>query len=421
MKHYKKIICDKSVKFTSKDDEIKYVRELASELITLAREPRMKDIKERWKKVNSLQQPDRAPVWCNPVLAWGEIIPPDSLSCEDPLLQSMEMQFKRLIYKRIVDDDTPVNEYYKVNMTFDVTPENIWGIDIKHETLSTTGSAWQYKSVLNSEDDFKKLQIPQYKLNQKKTLESVAKIDEVLHDIMPVIAVPFQGYFSVATLCYPAAELRGLEQLMVDMALSPDLVHHLMQVICDGTINFLDTIERECSIFPNTDEAMFLSNPIQAGDRTKFSLKDCWIHGNSQEFDQVSPEMFENFLLDYQKKIFSRFGATCYGCCENLTRKLDSVLTISNLRIIVCSAWTDMEQLIRKNSGKNCIMWRHKASEVVCPHDNTAFVEYVNEGAKKLQGNHYQTILRELQTLFNHPERLYEWTQITKEAVAKYN
>ena len=66
-------------------------------------------------------------------------------------------------------------------------------------------------------------------------------------------------------------------------------------------------------------------------------------------------------------------------------------------------------------------MWRHKASDVVCPHDTAALKQYVNENAKKLQGAYYQIVLRELQTQMGHDNRLYEWIQISKEAATKYS
>jgi hypothetical protein len=326
-----------------------------------------------------------------------------------------------LLFKRQIDDDTPVNDYFKSNMFFDVVPENTWGVDIVRESLATEGSAWQYKSALQSPADFDRLRIPEYRFNQQKTAAAAAQAEEVLSGIMPVRIVPFQGYFSIATICQPAAELRGMEQMMMDMVLEPELVHRLMNVIFEGAMRFLDAVEAAGRIVPNNDEAMFQSNPLRSGtDENVFSLKDCWIAGNSQELDQVSPAMFEEFLLDYQKKIFSRFGAVSYGCCENLTNKMEPVLAIPNLKIMVCSAWTDFDKLIARVGTKHCIMWRHKASDVVCPHDTAALKQYVNENAKKLQGAYYQIVLRELQTQMGHDNRLYEWVQLSKEAAIKY-
>ncbi len=408
-------------KLNNRADEIKYIRELAAEVVNIAREPRMAAIKQRWSDVNGLRRPDHSPVWCNPVGLWAELIPDSSLCCRDSFLRDLELTFKKLLIKRDIDDDTPVNDYFKSGMVFDVTPDNVWGVDIVRESLDTAGSAWQYKSALQTPDDFDRLRIPEYRYNPQKTAAKAAKLEEVLSGVIPVRIVPFQGYFSIATICYPAAELRGMEQMMMDMMLEPELVHRLMNIIYQGAMRFLDAVEAAGNIVPNNDEAMFQSAPLRQGiSASDYSLKDCWIAGNSQELDQVSPAMFEEFLLDYQKKIFARFGAVSYGCCENLTHKMAPVLAIPNLKIMVCSAWTNLDKLIAQTGTKHCIMWRHKASDVVCPHDTAAFKQYVNEGARKLQGCYYQTILRELQTQMGHTSRLYEWTQISKEATTKY-
>ncbi len=418
---YQKYFQVDGIKINNRADEIKYVRELAAEVVNIAREPRMAAIKQRWRDVNGLRRPDHSPVWCNPVGLWKELIPDSGLCCRDHLLRDMELTFKKLMIKREIDDDTPVNDYFKSTMIFDVTPDNIWGVDIVRESLEAEGSAWQYKSALQTADDFDRLCVPEYHYNQQKTAAATAQFEEVLSGVMQVRLVPFGGYFSIATICSAAANLRGMEQMMMDMMLEPELVHRLMNVIYKGAMRFLDAVETAGKIVPNNDEAMFQSDPLRPGiTENDYSLKDCWIAGNSQELDQVSPAMFEEFLLDYQKKIFARFGAVSYGCCENLTNKMDPVLAIPNLKIMVCSAWTNLDKLIAKVGTKHCIMWRHKASDVVCPHDTAALKQYVNEGARKLQGYYYQTILRELQTQMGHDNRLYEWTQISKEAVTKY-
>ncbi len=408
-------------RLNSRADEVKYVRELAAEVVSIARESRMTAIKQRWCDVNGLRRPDHAPVWCNPVGLWKELLPDSSLCCNDPLLRDLELTFKKLLFKRDIDDDTPVNDYFKSTMIFDVIPENVWGVDIVRESLETEGSAWQYKSALQTPADFDRLRVPEYRYNPRETAAAAAQLEEILSGVMPVRIVPFQGYFSIATICSAAANLRGMEQMMMDMILEPELVHRLMNVIYTGAMRFLDAVETAGRIVPNNDEAMFQSDPLRPGvNGGEYSLKDCWIAGNSQELDQVSPAMFEEFLLDYQKKIFARFGAVSYGCCENLTNKMEPVLAIPNLKIMVCSAWTNLDKLIARVGTKHCIMWRHKASDAVCPHDISALKQYVNEGARKLQGHYYQTILRELQTQMGHDNRLYEWTQISKEAATKY-
>lgn len=92
------------------------------------------------------------------------------------------------------------------------------------------------------------------------------------------------------------ANLLGLEQMMVDMITDPDAMHGLMAHLRDAN----------------------------------------------------------------RKPIIEKFGLSAYGCCENLTHKIDGVLSITNLRIFVCSAWTDLQTVLDKVQDKYCIMWRQK-------------------------------------------------------------
>ena len=121
-----------------------------------------------------------------------------------------------------------------------------------------------------------------------------------------------------------------------------------------------------------------------------------------------------------QRPILDRFGRVGYGCCENLTRKIDGVLSIPNLRIFVCSAWTDLDTVIDRCGGRHVIMWRQKASEVVFPGDVGHIRRDLEQGVRRLQGHRYHIVLRELQTLCGHPHRLHAWTDIAKELAAKY-
>jgi hypothetical protein len=409
-----------AAKVVSSEDEISYLRELAAMTMELANEPRMATIKQRWRDVNALRKPDRPPIWCNPVGCWVEMIPSDVLICKNELNRELELYFRKIMIKRDIDDDSPVNPYFKVGMQFDVTPANIWGVDIIRESLDEVGTAWQYKSALQTYEDFDRLQAPQYHYNQKNTESYASQINDILDDVMPIQIVALPGYSNQATIGNPATNLRGMETLMLDMILDPKRVHQLMEIVFQGAMNYLDAIEATGNILPNTDEPMFLSDPLRPEPTDgKYSFKDCWMAGNSQELDQVSPDMFEDFLLNYQKKIFERFGAISYGCCENLTQKIDPVLQIPNLKIMVCSAWTNLELLVNKVNQQHCIMWRHLASDVVCQDDTMSLKKKINTEAKILQGCSYQAILRELQTLMGHPNRLHEWTEITKEAVSR--
>ncbi|MFA5863936.1 MAG: hypothetical protein WC975_04530, partial [Phycisphaerae bacterium] len=66
------------------------VRELARKVAEIALGSENATIQKRWRDVNALRKPDRAPVYCRPVGCWREIIPPDTLVCQDPWLRGWE-------------------------------------------------------------------------------------------------------------------------------------------------------------------------------------------------------------------------------------------------------------------------------------------------------------------------------------------
>ena len=45
---------------------------------------------------------------------------------------------------------------------------------------------------------------------------------------------------------------------------------------------------------------------------------------------------------------------------------------------------------------------------------------HLRAGMGKLQGYHYQVVLRELETLAGHPDRLHEWARTAIEVAEEY-
>lgn len=396
------------------------VRDLASQVAQIAMSAENQAIRRRWCDVNALRRADRAPVYCRPVGCWDEILPMDSLVCSDPTLRSWEYGFRQILHKHDIGDDTPLEPFLTVSPMFDVDPPTVWGVTIQKHTPSAADGAWSYDPPLKSAADFDRLQMPTYRYNADATRASLESTQELFRDVFPV-KLQSGGGDDSATLGMAAADLRGLEQMMVDMVDQPELMHRLMNYLLSVKLRQMDAGEAAGTITPNNTGAMFCSDPIgEPLPDGRLTLKNCWCGGNSQEFDQVSPAMWEEFCLNYQKPIFERFGLVCYGCCENLTKKIDGVLSIPNLRTFVCSAWTSMDVVLNRIGTDYCIMWRQKASEVVFPDDETTLRRALEEGCRRLQGRRYQIVLRELQTLRGHRDRLHVWTHIAKELAVKY-
>ncbi|HSQ39307.1 MAG TPA: hypothetical protein VLM78_04035, partial [Anaerolineales bacterium] len=218
----------------TQQQERDYIRELARRVAEIAASDENAAIQRRWRDVNALRKPDRAPVWCRPVGAWDEILPDDALECNDPWLRNLETHFRQILIKHDIDDDSPVMPWFGVPARFDVTPSNVWGVDVTHTESDVTGGAWAYDPPLKSASDFDKLTLPVLTYNAAKTQADLERAHDLLGDILKVRLTC--GAPLGATLGTPAADLRGLTQMMLDMVDAPELMHRLMAYLRDATL-----------------------------------------------------------------------------------------------------------------------------------------------------------------------------------------
>jgi hypothetical protein len=212
-----------------------------------------------------------------------------------------------------------------------------------------------------------------------------------------------------------------MEPMLNDLAFRPELVHRAMSIFTEGVLRSLRAAEATGLLTPNHHEPMNCSDPVNgySPDRP-VRLHHLWTGANSQEFQVVSPRMQEEFLLNYQIPIFQQFGAVQYGCCEDLTQKIGIVQRIPNLRVFVCSAWTNLDKLLEACGTRYTIMWRQAAAQVTLSETMEPIRRYLDEGLRKLQGFPYQVVLRELETLHGRPTRLRDWARTAIELAEKW-
>jgi hypothetical protein len=242
---------------------------------------------------------------------------------------------------------------------------------------------------------------------------------DLLGDILPVkltCAVPGPG----AWLHGWATELRGVEQLLLDLMDRPAWAHRLMRTLMEGFLGVMDQYEKMGLLTLNNTGLMACDDlPQKDHDGRRVRLRDLWGRGESQEFQGVSPAQHEEFLLRYQKPILERFGITFYGCCEDLTNKIPLILSIPNLRKFVCSPWTDIGKLAAAVGDRYCIEWRQKATDVVYAPDLASVRKHLENGLRLAKGCRIMIVLQELETTNHNPRRLAEWAALAKEVGAR--
>ena len=149
-------------------------------------------------------------------------------------------------------------------------------------------------------------------------------------------------------------------------------------------------------------------------------MNEHWIYDCAQEFEGVGPEMFDEFLIEYEKPIYERFALTAYGCCENLDRKIKYLKRINNLRRIAVTPWADDEECAKQVEDKYIISWRPHPTEMVGPGSNE---ELITERVKKAReiferyGCFWEVNLKDFLTVERDPDRLRNWVKTVRKAL----
>jgi len=400
-------------------DDVRIVRDLASRVMELAHSEEYERRRQRWRDVNELRRPDRAPIWCRPAGVWREIMSEDELECADPFCRTIERTLRRDLYKDWVGDDHIREPWWSVRAVIRPEETPIWGVEVHKSIGSTEQGGFRYYHPIEAPEDYEKLRVPAYYHDAEATERGAAQMHDLLGDAMPVRV---EGYPPlVPQLSYYLETLRGMAPVMEDLAFRPELVHRAMAKLTEGIFNGMRAAEEAGVLTPNHHEPMFCSDPVNdPPEDGPVGLHNLWVASNSQEFDTVGPAMHEEFLLSYQKVLFQSFGRVQYGCCESLSKKTEIVLGIPNLRIFVSSFWTDLDEVIAACGGRYCIMWRQSAAQVTLPGTLDEHRAHLESGLSRLQGHPYQVVLRELETLHGRPERLRDWARVGIEIAEKY-
>jgi hypothetical protein len=203
-----------------------------------------------------------------------------------------------------------------------------------------------------------------------------------------------------------------------------------MEFLMNGTIKYLDAMESEGLLRLNNNEYIFASNtplgsnglactnelPDKGYDSEHITTKDLWGYTMAQEFTGVSPGQLNEFVLPYQKMIAERFGLNAYGCCECNDKKWEMIARqIPNLRELSVSHACNLEVAAEALKNNYVLSWKPHPAAMIATFDEQYIRDELRKGLKITQDCCVAICLRDVQTLFNEPQRVIRWTDIAME------
>jgi hypothetical protein len=400
-------------------DERKVLQDLAARVAEVASSPIEQAKRELWYKHNALG-PTRPLIFCDPENGWNEIITPDQLVCQTALARDWEMRLrKEIFWGSQMNDDRVVQPFFDVAHVY---TESDWGM---HETKigGDSGGSYVWESPLRSYDDLPRLRFPQITVDWPATERMLALANETLGDQLTVRLKT--SWFWTVGMTWTLINLRGLQQMMLDMVDNPDQLHRIMAFLRDGHMARLDYLERNGLYSLNNDGAYVgsggfgWSRELPAPDFSgRVRTRDLWGFAESQETVGVSPQMFGEFVFPYQLPLMDRFGLVCYGCCEPVDKRWHLLEKIPRLRRVSVSPWSNVAVMAERLGPRFIFSRKPRPADLAMPTFDEDLIRRDLRETVRVTRRHdcrVELIMKDNHTIGRDPRRVLRWVQIARE------
>lgn len=393
------------------------LRRFAGQVADLAERPIETAKRDLWLRHNALES-TRPVIFCDPENGWHEIIRPEHLECEGHLAREWEFHLRREIFwGSEMCDDRVVQSYFDVSH---VATESDWGM---HETKvgGDHGGAYTWDAPLKDYADLSRLHFPQITVDHAATAARAEQAQAIFGDLL-IVRVKTSWWWTLG-MTWTLVNLRGLEQIMYDMVDAPDDLHRTMAFLRDGTLAKLDWLEQHALLSLNNDGTYVgsggfgwtheLPQPDFAGD---VRTCDLWGFAESQETVGVSPKMFAEFVLPYQLPILERFGLNCYGCCEPLDLRWESVKLIPRLRRVSVSPWSNRSFMAERLGANYILSMKPNPADLARDAFNEERIRTnLQQDLQATRDCRVEVIMKDNHTIRDDPRRVVRWVQIARE------
>jgi hypothetical protein len=398
----------------SNDREI--LRDVARRYMEICRNPDQQRRRADWRRHNSLKR-TRTLIYVR-TFASNEM-PACRCVCEDPFLRGQEEFFRHVIFKDTFADDSVFEPWLTVSAIHKCVG---WGVEVARKQSDQPGGSWKDIYPLKRLEDIEKLRTPRHEIDEPATAQCVERLKEILGDIITVNLDRGPAYREwTADISTDLGYLRGIENVMLDMADNPEWLHRLSRFLSDGVLKTHMEAEAagDWGLCDHCNQAMPYAEelPDPAANVNGVQRSRLWGYMAAQEMALVSPAQHEEFLLRYQKPILENFGLTAYGCCENLTRKIDMLRQIRNLRRIAVSPFADAPRCAEQIGDKYVLSYRPSPADMVGYGFDEARIRGIlrrDLEACRANGCHVDIALKDVQTVQGDTERVRKWVATTR-------
>ena len=405
------------------------LRNLGSEISRIAALPVHKEKARLWTALNDMKSV-RPMVWINEI-PWHEMDVNGELTLQtiNPWARELEQKLRRLIYQwKHMPGDMIVNDYLECPLAIHSTDFGlVEDVDIVKTDEKSDIYSRRFNIQIKDPEDIARIKMPRVTHHEKTTALVYETMVDLFKDLIPVKIVG-QTHIWFTPWDY-LIRWWGIQEMMIDLMMRPDMVNAAVERMVDAWIVELDQfVELNLLSLDNNNTRIgsggygYISDlPGKGYDPENVGPHNMWGCSNAQIFSQISTEMHWEFALKHEMRWLEKWGVTYYGCCEPLDNKLANMSKIPNLRKISVSPWANLDNIVRDAGDKYVLSV--KPSPAIFAGNNwdpeRARLALENVIDKAGHACHLEFIMKDISTVGYHPERLWEWEKIAMEVVEK--
>ena len=393
------------------------LRDLAKRYMEVVSGPEQDVRRDLWRSHNSLRK--TRPLIYVRAFAWHEM-PESGCTCEDAFARRYEDFFRSHLFWSTLDDDSVFEPWVTVQASHVCTG---WGLAGERHFSDEPGGSFKTDYPIKELSDVEALRVPWHEIDEEATARDFARLSEAIGDIITINVDRGPAYrMWTGDISTDLGHLRGIENLMLDMLDNPEWLHRLAKFMIDGILKTHEEAEAagDWGLCAHQNQAMPYAEELQdpAANVNGVKRSQLWGYMAAQELTAVSPAMHDEFLLQYQLPILEKFGLAAYGCCEDLTNKIDILRQIPNLRRIAVSPFANVARCAEQIGKDYVISYRPSPADMVSyGFDKDRIESILRRDLKPCRECHVDITLKDVETVGKDPERVRKWVELTRKTI----
>jgi hypothetical protein len=195
-----------------------------------------------------------------------------------------------------------------------------------------------------------------------------------------------------------------------------------MKFMSDGVLKTHEQAEQagDWGLSSHYNQALSYAEELEdpAANVNGVKREQLWIFMSSQELTGVSPAMHDEFMLQHQLPIMKHFGLSAYGCCEDLTHKIDMLRQVPNLRRIAVSPFADAAKCAEQIGQDYVLSYRPSPTDMVgYGFDPDRIRSILKRDLEACKDTHVDITLKDVETVQKDPDRVRKWVEITRQVI----